>query len=354
MQIHGRTRALIGVLATAFCLAIPASAFAGHDLGIYKVEKHVDLTSDETAVDLSCQTGDYALDGMWRIDHADQDDDDIYVTSIGRAVDVVQSYPFDSPGAPAHVDSYHFLFEKNAIGRAQVKVFATCIKDQTEQSGGHSHPIPVEPLQSFTTGAGVGTFTTVPTASCTTNAFVAQTGFKINVLPGGADPNPFVGHLQESRPKNGTDLTAWTWKMDLSQQPADTVTWYWSCVRKKLSTQVPGPVTEKHKLVYRLQGGEANSLAANRVSTKRISCAAHYKAVVAGFTLWQYPVGPPPVAPGTMADPNTDFGIVPKWWYLGMDPQPKSRDFRFLNSDSVASPSGVPTLYAICLNYRTT
>lgn len=70
--------------------------------------------------------------------------------------------------------------------------------------------------------------------------------------------------------------------------------------------------------------------------------------IVAGFSLH------PPVP--TMADPNTsDFPglFVPKWWYLGMDPQPKARDFRFLNSDSVASV-GLPDLYAICLNYRTT
>jgi hypothetical protein len=328
------------VLATAFCLVIPASAFAGHDLGIYKVEKHVDLTSDETAVDLSCGDGTYALDGMWRIDHADQDDDDLYVTAIGRAVDVLEAYPFDGADAGTDYESYHFLFEKNAIGRAQVKVFATCIKKQTEQSSGHSHTIPVTIQPTHTEPAGpVAAYSNA--SICPINSFVAQTGFKITVLPPLTDANPFVGHLQESKPNT---LRGWSWYIDMSQQPANTATFYASCVSKKL----PAAGGEKHKLVYRLQGPETYPLGAHKVSTKRISCAAHYKAVVAGFSLH------PPVP--TMADPNTgDWPglFVPKWWYLGMDPQIKSRDFRFLNSDSVASV-GLPDLYAICLNYRTT
>jgi hypothetical protein len=128
--------------------------------------------------------------------------------------------------------------------------------------------------------------------------------------------------------------------MDLSQQPTDTVTYYSSCVSRKI-TAAGG---EKHKLVYRLQGPETNTLLAGKVSTKRISCAAAYKAVVAGFSF---------KTPGFMADPNTDFSQThtPTFWFLGMDPQPKSRDFKFLNSSG--SDDDV-YLKAICLNYRTT
>lgn len=334
MQIHGRTRALIGVLATAFCLVIPASAFAGHDLGIYKVEKHLDLVADETEVDLSCGSGTYALDGMWRIDHADQDDDDIFVTSIGRAVDVREAYPFDGADADSDYDSYHFFFDKNAIGRAQVKVFATCIKKQTEQSSGHSHNIVVTVKPTTTTGGGAFSTGNV----CPVNEFVAQAGYK--VTPSGADAVPFNQHIQERWPTS--NMRGFDWYTDLSQDPGSTITYYISCVRKKL----PAAGGEKHKLVYRFQGPETNSLTASRVSTKRISCAAHYKAVVAGFSF-----GPP--VP-TMADPNSsDFPglFVPILWWLGMDPQPKSRDFRFLNSDGAAHDVD---LVAICLNYRTT
>jgi hypothetical protein len=335
MQIQGRTRVLIGVLATAFALVVPSAAFAGHDLGIYKVEKHVDINSDDQSVDLSCYGGDYALDGMWRIDHADQDDDDLFVTSIGRAVDVQEAYPFDGPAPTTHRDSYHFVFNKNAIGRAQVKVFATCIKQQTEQSGGHSHAIPVTVNPPVVRPVGLGDFDNGTVAICPINTFIAQTGYKIT--PSG-DPVPFVGHISEDWPI--LNMRGWSWKMDISQDPGAFVTYYTSCVGKKL----PLAGGEKHKLVYRLQGPETNSLAASRVSTKRISCAAHYKAVVAGFSFW-------PTGPGSMSDPNTDYGFVPKLWWLGMDPQPKSRDFKFLNSFGAV---GSVDLKAICLNYRTT
>ena len=105
MRTHGRTRLLIGVLSLAFA-ALPASAMAAHDLGIYKVEKHVDLDSDETIVDLSCYANDFALDGMWRIDHADQDEDDTHISFLGRAVDVEWAYPTDGADAGAQYDQH--------------------------------------------------------------------------------------------------------------------------------------------------------------------------------------------------------------------------------------------------------
>jgi len=351
MQIHGRTQALIGVLATAICLAIPASAFAGHDLGIYKAEKHLDLNSDETQVDVNCYGNDYALDGMWRIDHGDQDDDDISVTAIGRAVDVREAYPVDSADSDAKFDGYHFFFDKNVIGRAQVKVWALCIKSQTEQSGGHSHSIPFVPAagypKKFTAAAGpppgysawpgtTGTFSDAN--ACPSNTFVSTPGYK--VTPSGTDPVPYAEHLGEDWP---TSVSGWSWIMDLSQDSNAKVDFYLSCVSRKL----PAAGGERHKLVYRLQGPEDNTLAPNRVSTKRISCAAHYKAVVAGFSLF----------PGwaNQADPSPDFAsfFTPNWWYLGMDPQPKSRDFKFLNATGVAATNKAH-LKAICLNYRTT
>lgn len=337
MRIHGRNRALIGVLAATFMVAIPGTAFAGHDLGIYKVEKHVDLDSDEQAVDISCNNGDYALDGMWRIDHADQDDDDLYVSSIGRAVDVLEAYPLDGPAAGTNYDSYHFLFEKNAIGRAQVKVFLTCIGKQTEQSDGHSHLLDVVVQPTHTNLAGVGDYDTTNTA-CPINSFIAQTGYSI--APSVTGPNPYVGHLSESIPY--ANSRGWTWKMDLSQEPAAVVTYYWSCVKRKLIAAGG----ENHKLVYKNQGPESNSIPGNKVTTKRLECKSAYKAVVAGFSF--YP------APSSIGfDPNPDFASfkVPKHWWLGMDPQPKNRDFKFLNSE--AAPFNVD-LRAICLNYRTT
>jgi hypothetical protein len=336
MRIHGRNRALIGALAAIFMVAIPGTAFAGHDLGIYKVEKHVDIDSDQQVVDLSCDNGDYALDGMWRIDHADQDDDDLYISSIGRAVDVQEAYPFDGPGIGTNYDSYHFLFNKNAIGRAQAKVFLTCIGKKTEQSDGHQHALTVtiKPTQLD----GGDDYTLSNAQKCPLNSFIAQTGYKIT--PSGSDPMPFVGHLSESW--MSADNRGWSWDMDLSQDPGSSVTYYFSCVSRKL-VAAGG---ENHKLVYRHQGPELNSVTGNKVVTRRIECKSHYKAVVAGFSF-----GPHDSAFGY--DPNPDYTsyFLPKHWWLGMDPQPKNRDFKFLNSEA---PSFNVNLRAICLNYRTT
>jgi hypothetical protein len=351
MRTHGRTRLLIGVLSLAFA-ALPASAMAAHDLGIYKTEKQVDMESDDLTVTLSCNPGDYALDGMWRIDHADYDEDDNYITFLGRAVDVEWAYPVDTAiDADTKLESYTFKFNKNAIGRAQLKVFATCIKGRTEQANSHDHVINVSVKTPVVDPDG--TFDTSASPDrCGGNEFVAQTGYEIIRSTPANDIDPYVGHLSESWP---TDARTWSWVMDLSQDVTNPVTvrYYWSCVSRK----VPLNAGEKHKLVYRLQGPESHSIPATKIKTKRIECKSHYKAVVAGFSFT------PPV--GYMDDPNPELIgdwdnnpmtldaplQVPHMWFLGMDPQPKNRDFKFLNSHSSAHPADIK---AICLNYRTT
>jgi hypothetical protein len=340
MHIHGRNRVLVGALFAAFALVVPSSALANHDLGIYKVEKQVTLESDEQAVDLSCASGDYALDGMWRIDHADQDDNDLYKTAIGRAVDVIEAYPTDGLVVNHH-DTYHFLFEKNAIGRVQLKVFATCVKQRTEQTSGHSHALQVTNYTN-TTAPGVDTFTTpVPPAAtaCPVQSFISTPGYKINYST--TDPAQYLGRLSTDKPL--ANVRQWTWQMDLSQDPAATVTWYWSCVNRKLPAA--GTPSERHKLVYRYNGTQTDSIPSTSVNTVRQSCGSAYKAVVAGFTF--NPGGP-------IADLNPDpsYPTVPQLWFLGMDPQPKSRDFKFLNGDPAGAHNVTTT--AICLNYRTT
>src|SRR4051794_34717246 len=114
MHIHGRTGALAAAAFAALAILAPGSALASHDLSIYKAEAHLDLVADEGSTTVSCMPGDHALDGMWRVDHADQDD---YVAPrdlIAGAVDVLAAYPTDDR-------TYTFSFDKNAIGRVQVK-----------------------------------------------------------------------------------------------------------------------------------------------------------------------------------------------------------------------------------------
>jgi hypothetical protein len=343
MTNHGRNSALLIALVAVFAMALSGSAFAAHDLKIYKVEKQVDLNSDDTGVDLSCATGDIATDGMWRIDHADQDPDELgNVSFLAESVDVTEAYP-------SSIDTYHFRFLKNAIGRAQAKVFLTCLGKKTYAADGHSHNIQTTPVvtpawtatgwgggtvtaTSGVPGAGEAAWTTAPVASttpakyaatlCPSNSFVAQPGFKVIPSAGPAsDPIQYTGRLNESDPNPA--MNGWTWQVDLSPDTSAKVAFYGLCIKRKVQTAAG----ENHKLVYRYDTA-TDSIASHAKKTSRISCKDSYKAMVAGFRF--------------------TFGSL---YYLGMDPQPKSRDFRFLNPTGSSSTAN---LAAICLNYRTT
>src|SRR3954454_8051099 len=109
-------RRLASLLAiTAFALALPASAHAGgaHLLRLYKVEKHVDLEGDAQYT-VKCPNGDYATDGMWRVDQVDQDND--LPGNIKEYVAVYAAYPDSSDKS-----EYHFKLENLAGGDSQVK-----------------------------------------------------------------------------------------------------------------------------------------------------------------------------------------------------------------------------------------
>ncbi len=56
---------------------------------------------------------------MWRVDSADSDDYLSDADNLIHAVDVVEAYASDSR-------SYTFRFEKNAIGKVQMKIWVTC------------------------------------------------------------------------------------------------------------------------------------------------------------------------------------------------------------------------------------
>ncbi len=108
--------ALAGLTAMLTLLAFQAgTAFASYDLQIYKAEKQVDLNSDDTTVKLSCNAGDYALDGMWRLDEVDQDNDSTFAEQM-TSIDVLQAENEEAAGISSDEGTYDFRFVKNAIG----------------------------------------------------------------------------------------------------------------------------------------------------------------------------------------------------------------------------------------------
>ena len=196
MLIHGRNGAL-ALVVTALALIAPSAASA-HDLVVYKAEKHVTLVADEKTETVSCDANDHALDGMWRIDHADQDDYVAPLDLIKGAVDVLQA-------APTGDSEYSFSFVKNAIGNVQLKMWVTCLKDTT-QGGSHHHDFSTA-LSAFHTSAATpvgGAGATVTSASCPNKTLLVSPGFttsnvsNTNNIPTDSDPEPGMNRLVES------------------------------------------------------------------------------------------------------------------------------------------------------------
>ena len=257
MHNHGRRGGYAIAAALALALIGPSTAFAGHDLVVYKKEIQIDLVSDEQTHSVSCDVGDHVLDGMWRIDHADQDDYVPELPLIAGAVDVIQAYPSSDR-------TYTFSFVKNAIGRAQVKIFVTCLADKTS-GGPHQHsfstafvdsggaPLPgtYDSQTQPVTGSAVKPLITSAAATCPNKTRLVSPGFKADNLADpapGADPNAGMMRLFESIASNqGRD---WSWKWENSALPVGyslDLTTYWRC----LKIRVPQNSFDKHKLALK-------------------------------------------------------------------------------------------------------
>ena len=332
---------LLGGLVVSLAVALPGVA-AAHDLDIYKDEKDVVIKGDGRTVTLGCDAGDYALDGTWRIEHGDQDDDDLALSSIGRAVDVLEAYP-------SAVDTYTFKFAKNVLGRAQVKVFVTCLDKQTKEDDGHKHTLNIAEAAGYTRAApyvdSSGDGVNDDTDLCGTKRTVVSTGFRLSDnLDSDSDLIPYNGHVLTSRPTTPTvssgqttAISGWEWSFNLTQAPNTDITYYASCLSRKVPAA--GSDSETHKLTFKLQGS-TESAPASKASTSRFTCGAHYKAIVAGFKM------------ETLTSFTENSLTLKNPMFLGMTPQPKSRDYKFLNT--TANAVNDIKLAAICLNYRTT
>ena len=97
---------------------------------------------------------------------------------------------------------------------------------------------------------------------------------------------------------------------------------------------------DKHKLDLEVpRAGDPQPQEA-RVSEGQCNCGDHYKAIVAGFSIPQnvgdmgsyYDDGE------GLIDPPTSLNAFNNVFYLGMDPRPKSRAYRFLNDGTSTDP----------------
>lgn len=345
-SIYGR----IGGLAVAVCglaLALPGTAAAtgSHHIIKYKVEKHVTLNGDFEQVDLACESGDYALDGMWRLDHVDQDND--YVGNVLQSLNVYDSY-----GDGANPALWHFSFSKDQPGDAQLKVFLTCLGKKTAPNT-HQHEWTVSPQQyvgnhpvgggtplvpaytDITTLQGTSTPVNCPaydTANSVKSILIAP-GFHVNE---NADPLRLVGSYPGAPAGTGDIKRNWSWQFE-ARGAGSGVDVLWRCLQIK-STKYPtvGSPQHRHRLVTMVKfvGNLPLPTGLPGTSGKATEVQAHcgdlYKALVGGFWL------------GNLFRDHV--------WFLGMDPRPKTRAFRLLNM----GPGATVDTAIHCFNDRTT
>jgi hypothetical protein len=328
-------------------LCLPGSALAAHDLRLYKVEKQVTIDSDGETETVSCTSpNDYALDGMWRIDHVDYDEDVLFKDLI-ISTDVLQA-----ENDAVDKSTYNFAFTKNAIGRVQLKVFIACLENRTASDASHTHGFTVSAQKTISAvGVPAGDHTfgddlvgpnphpfavdadagPAGNQACAKDQVVVSPGFTVS--PTGTDPEvpdqygrPIASTLAGApNPSGSANRNSWRWRFRIAQ-PVD-IRVSVRCLTIKVGPASSG--TSKHKLIVKRNKDVTKSFGPNAVSEQSLICGDHYKAVVAGWHL-----------------NSPDYE-----WFLGMDPRLKSRAYRVFNSDGV---SHTVDLAALCFNYRTT
>jgi uncharacterized repeat protein (TIGR01451 family) len=276
-----------------------------HHITVSKSEAEWDFDAGQTStVTLSCPNpGDIMLDGSVKVLTVDQG------TGTLRSLVVTERR--------AVGDGYAFTATNDALGRAQTKVFGTCISKTTQGAGSpsHTHQVVAEAPQTVTVnGAPVGHTNIKVACNSADDVFAAAPGF---VLSNGA-----AAELVSS--KWGLDANgepAWDFGFDVTA-PGD-ITASIRCVHRYLTTTQ----NHTHELwlsqVDKVFSVPANAPAAGDFS---VSCSDEAKGIVAGYEL--------------------PFGIHD----MGHDPQPKTRVWKLLND------SGGPLdahLYLLCVGDRT-
>lgn len=333
--------ALLAPLAIVAAFASPASAAPGkpHEVYIYKVEKQVDMSGEfpdqYVHEHVSCNPGDIALDGMWRVDHVDQANPP---DTFGDERDVVFTASY---GDTADKTKWHFRARNYADGDAQIKLWTTCIRGTVEQANGHTQNVQVSDLAIDNTHTNLqpdvdpnvvndwnGQF------ACAAGQIAVAPGFNFNIA-GVANDNYRV-RLVRSWPSDAS-YTGWRWSFIVTDPGVD-VSLYLKCLTIKTTASGSGPHAHNLMWAFRPNGFNGDQQFFNVVGTqeRRINCDdgpdgryfQDYKAAVGAF----YLVNP--------------F----HQWFLGMDPRPKQRSYKFWWD---GSGSNEVRLGAICIRART-
>lgn len=264
-----------------------------HQLDVQKTEVHVDLEAGEQVTgNVTCQPGYVVSDGSGRIDHVDQD------TGTVADVHMIENRAIGD-------DGWRATFVNDAVGRAQAKVFAVCIRKSTEVVNGHSHDVvlhdPLTETRALPTGR------TDVTLTCAPGQTPAQPGY---LLDGPAS-------VLTTYPSGAN---GWTFGV-VNDGRATTGTFSLRCL-DDLVTTASG---HTHGLGLD-EVRQTVTVPAGQTVDYTLTCADGSKGIVAGYDL--------------------DPGLV----NLGNDPRPIIRVFKLHNPTSGPLDA---RLYLLCLSIRT-
>ncbi|WP_164519589.1 DUF7507 domain-containing protein [Nocardioides ferulae] len=265
-----------------------------HWVDVQKTEVHVDVLPGQQAVGtVACQPGYLVSDGSGRVDHVDQ--------GTGTLADVVMTENRATNG-----NGWRATFESSATGRAQAKVFAVCLKQTTEEVGGHTHDL-VLPAAAVTETAPLPIGRTDLTLTCAAG--------QVPVRPSWLLDGP--ARVLTTYPSGAT---GWTFGV-VNAGGATTGTFSIGCLDVRLTTASG----HTHSLALD-EVRQTVTVPAGQVGEYTLTCANDAKGIVGGHDL--------------------DPGLVP----LGNDPRPVVRVFKLFN------PTAQPLdarLYLRCLGTRT-
>jgi hypothetical protein len=297
----------------------PKDVVHRHFLKMYKVERHLDLEGGDFKTErVECEPYDLATDGMWRIDHVDQDE---YGNKPLADIDVYSAY--SDPNDPG---AYVFQIYNNAEGRAQMKLFLTCLGWKTEPNS-HQHKWflkkPYWRYWDYQRGLGQHAFGS-GNQECGKD--------QIAVSPGYEWRRGF-GELYKSNAITGA-VRGWEWGffvtlLDDSTNDAEARVSF-RCL------QLPSSKYNfhRHKIMWRYlpkYPAPYTKIQAETTETRTRSCGPHEKAMVHSFDL----------------DPDLYGQNV---WYLGQDPRIKSRAYQVRNDNTW---DVWVRFAAVCFNDRT-
>lgn len=301
--------ATVTVLANPIAGAGPSShPQASHWLTPAHYEAQVDLEAGEQkSVTLSCPAGGILSDGMFRLDHVDQD--------TGSISDDVRVLSSQSIG----IGSWKGVIRNDATGRAQAKAFIVCLPAMTDpadsQNGSgntHQHALSADPTP-VTTTATYASGQTSATLTCPTGTIPVAPGFD----------QPAAGATLSGSEYDAAHPRDWTFTV--SATAPTTVTLSVRCLR---TTVAPvGGHTHELRFVHVVQTVTVPGHTAQEGDEFQVTCPDDAKGIVG---TWHLP-------PGVH--------------HFGNDPRIKTRAFRLYNDSGIAATA---TLDLLCLRDRTT